>query len=128
MSKHIENLGTLMKNQMQATNEAMAVRFLELGTISSNMALLPDNFTAPIPKGSYMVDIRLTEGLDTSETEHTHSGGSHAQYEGDGVHSHAGGMHKHTIPRKLRGIKSGDRVLIAWCGNEAVVVAIVESS
>lgn len=128
MSENIEKLGSLMSRRMQATNEAMATRFLELGRIGDNMSLLPDNFMAPIAKGEYMVDLRLTGSLDTTYTEHKHSGGQHAQQEGTGAHSHDGGKHKHEIPNTLRGLHPGDRVLIAWCGNEAVVIAIVVSS
>lgn len=29
---------------------------------------------------------------------------------------------------EFRGLQSGDRILVAWCGNEPVVVAIVVSS
>lgn len=101
---------------------------VELGTIAANYDLVPDNFRAAIPKGDYMVNLRLTGGLLTSETEHTHSGGAHEQQVGTGAHSHSGGKHNHMLPSEYRGLKPGDRVLIAWCGNEAVVIAIVVSS
>lgn len=128
MSKNIENFATLMSKRMQATSGAMIPRTLELGRIGDNMSLIPDNFMAPIPKGDYMVDLRLTGGLGTSIEEHTHGGGDHAQEGGPGTHTHSGGSHQHMIPNSLRGLEPGDRVLIAWCGNEAVVIAIVVSS
>ena len=34
----------------------------------------------------------------------------------------------HALPDAFRALKSGDRVLVAWCGNEPVIVAIVVGS
>lgn len=128
MSENIERFASLMSNRMQSTANAAIPNTLELGKITANMALVPDNFRVPIPKGDYMVNLRLTGPMETTETEHKHSGGAHAQSTGDGVHSHEGGKHKHGLPESHRGLRPGDRVLIAWCGNEAVVIAIVVSS
>lgn len=102
---------------------------IELGTIQSNMALKTDSLQSTIPKGDYMVDITLASSTYNTSTEsHTHSGGAHAQYSGSGVHTHDGGDHSHRLPENFRGLKAGDRVLVAWCGNEPVVIAIVTSS
>lgn len=128
MSENIEKFATLMSNRMQRTANAAIPNTLELGKITSNLALVPDSFRIPIPKGDYMVNLRLTSGMETSETEHQHSGGAHAQESGTGVHTHTGGKHKHMLPMEHRGLQPGDRVLIAWCGNEPVVIAIVISS
>lgn len=128
MSKNIENFASLMASQMQKTTGAMMPRTLDLGTITNNMALIPDTFRTAIPKGDYMVDLRLTGSRETSSEEHSHSGGTHAQEGGSGAHSHTGGKHSHMIDASFRGLHPGDRVLIAWCGNEAVVIAIVVSS
>lgn len=89
----------------------------------------------------------------TSEAgEHKHGGGSHSHTDGahdhgnvvdtdeqqvikDGSHTHdggkheheGGGEHKHTvyIPEKMRWIKPGDRVLVAWVQHDAVVIDII---
>ena len=60
---------------------------------------------------------------------------SQTQYEGkenDGTHGHVNASpgdsaHRHDvlIPEKMRQIKPGDRVLVAWVGNDAVVLDIV---
>ena len=40
------------------------------------------------------------------------------------------GAHQHhvLVPEKMRSLKPGDRVLVAWVQNEAVVVDIIVSS
>ena len=114
---------------MTKTAGAAAGVSIELGTIQASLALKTDSLRTSIPKGDYMVDITLASSTYQTSTEtHTHSGGAHSQYKGDGVHSHDGGAHSHRLPENFRGLKAGDRVLVAWCGNEPVVVAILTSS
>lgn len=129
MPKNIENFASLMATRMQQTANAAIPNSLELGTVNNDMSITPDNFGVPIPKGDYMVNLMLTTSLVTSDTEHTHSGGAHGGHTGgSGDHSHSGGKHNHALPSAHRGIRPGDRILIAWCGNEAVVISIVVSS
>lgn len=88
----------------------------------------------------------------TGSGSHEHSGGKHEKHEsGTGEHSHSGGEHNHgsagdhthgsagehshgsagshshsvTVPEKLRSLKPGDRVLVAWVQSDAVVVDII---
>lgn len=128
MSENIEKFASLMSSRMQSTAQAAVPCVVELGTITANMSLVPDSLLIPIPKGDYMVNLRLLSSMETSETEHKHDGGSHSQFQGNGVHTHQGGKHRHMIPMEHRGIEPGDRVVIVWCGNEPVVIAIVISS
>lgn len=127
-SSNIERFGTVMSNRMKQTSHAAIPTTIELATVNSNLSITPDSLGAPIPKGEYMVNLMLTGSMMTSETEHTHSGGAHAQEGGPGTHSHSGGKHNHALPSSHRNIKPGDRVVIAWCGNEPVVLAIAVSS
>ena len=72
-----------------------------------------------------------------SSGPHSHGGGTHGGHiSGSGDHSHSGdGQHVHTnegphihdvlVPEKMRSIAPGDRVLVAWVQNEAVVIDIV---
>ena len=143
MTSNIQKLGNTLNARMQKVSGAAVPTTVELGTINANLSLTTDGLRSPIPKGSYMVDIRLA--ADTYRTEktvhthdggsHTHSGGEHAQEAGNGAHSHSGGEHTHSggshdhrLPDEFRGLKAGDRVLVVWCGFEPVVVAIVKAS
>lgn len=104
---------------MRKTAGAAVPTTLELGIINSNLSLTTDSLKTPIPKGDYMINIMLTGSFTTNVTTHTHSGGDH---------SHSGGEHSHRLPAEYRTVKAGDRVLIAWCGSEPVIIAIVISS
>lgn len=129
MSNNVQRLGNTLTARMIKTAAGAVGVSIELGTIQSNMALRTDSLQTAIPKGDYMVDITLASSTYQTSTEtHTHSGGAHAQYSGSGVHTHDGGEHSHRLPENFRGLKAGDRVLVAWCGNEPVVIAIVTSS
>lgn len=132
MPKNIEMFATMMSNRMQQAANAAVPNTLELGVVNANLSITPDNFRVPIPKGDYMVNLRLTGGIDIPEGEesnHQHTGGTHEGHtDGTGYHTHGGGKHAHKLPEEYRGLKAGDRILIAWCGNEPVVIAIVVSS
>ena len=127
---NLQRLGNIMDGRMKRTSNASVPTTLELGTINSNLSLSTDSLGGSIPVGEYMIDSRLKcSTYDTSKTTHTHSGGTHGGHEGgSGDHSHSGGEHTHRLPEEFRTLKSGDRVLVAWCGNEPVVIAIVVSS
>lgn len=87
---------------------------MEFGTIQANGSLLTDTFKIPIPKGDYSV-CRLVGGLSYPITEGEHSG-----------HNGGDGSHRHTAyPPKIR---AGDRVLVVWVQNEAVVVDVILKS
>ena len=129
MNHNHQRLGETIDGRMKKAASAAIPTGMELGVINSNLSLTTDSLKTPIPKGDYMVNLMLNCTYDTSIEQHSHSGGSHGGHTGgDGVHSHSGGDHKHTLPDGFRLLKPGDRVLVAWCGNEPVVVAIVISS
>lgn len=129
MSSNTERLGGILADRMKRTAGAMMGVGLELGTINKNLSLTTDSLKSPIPRGSYMVNLMLASSTyNTNSTTHSHSGGAHAQMSGTGTHTHDGGAHTHRLPADFRALRSGDRVLVAWCGNEPVVIAIVVSS
>ena len=115
MSSNMERLGDIFTSRMKKTSSAAVPTTLELGIINHNMSLTTDGLPAPIPKGDYMVNLMLTGGSSTSSDTHAHAGGE--EY-----------THSHSLPSGFRSLKSGDRVLVAWCGNEPVVIAVVVSS
>ena len=105
-------IGGAMRNMSKANNTISC----ELGVINADMSLTPDNFPCPIPKGSYMVDVRLTSNPGISLTgEGTHSG-----------HEYGTGAHSHEV--KTTKLKAGDRVLICKVGNERIVTCVITSS
>lgn len=134
MSNNMNRLGEVLADKMKRTSAAAIPTTMELGVINSNLSLTTDGLKRPIPKGEYMVDITLvSDSYMTSSESHSHSDGSHSHTGDDhshsgGSHSHDGGAHSHKLPTGFRSLKSGDRVLVAWCGGEPVVVAIVTSS
>ena len=131
---NMQRLGNVLSARMKKTSAAAVPMTLELGTINGNLSLTTDSLPTPIPKGDYMINLILTsDTYDTSSESHSHSDGSHSHSGGDhshsgGSHSHSGGDHRHKLPSVFRALKAGDRVLVAWCGNEPVVIAVVVSS
>lgn len=97
---------------------------LDFGEIQANGSLITNTFPVPIPKGDYSVLRQLTLGFTGEKLTITKDDGKHGGHtNGDGIHSHIV-----LIPEKMRSIRPGDRVLVAWVQNEAVVVDIVMSS
>lgn len=129
MASNMQRLGETLSGRMKKTANTAIVTTLELGTINENLSLTTDSLRVPIPKGDYMISITLTGEFDTSSTTHTHDGGSHGGHtSGSGSHTHSGGEHTHRLPETFREVKPGDRVLVAWCGKEPVIISIVVSS
>lgn len=111
MSSNKQRLGEILGGQMKKTANAAVPIGVELGNIGNGLSLTTDSMKRPIPKGAYMVDLMLV-----SKTYRTSS------------ETVQGVAHTHRLPDDFRTLKAGDRVLVAWCGNEPVVIAIVVSS
>lgn len=97
---------------------------LDFGTIQGNGSLVTDTFPLPIPKGDYSV-CRSVNGdiLGTSESSWI----NHLQ-EDKHIHSNSSMVPKHSHDVPMQKLKAGDRVLVAWVQNEAVVVDLIECS
>lgn len=128
MSKNMQRLGATLSNRMKRTADGAVPTTIELGVVNSNFSISTDSLQAAIPKGEYMVNLMLTGSRSTSSESHTHNGGAHAQYSGSGSHTHSDGEHSHKLPDTFHSLQAGDRILVAWCGAEPVVIAIVTSS
>lgn len=136
MSKNGERLKNILDSNIKRTGRSMTPVTLELGTINGSLALVTDSISDPIPQKEYMVSLHLThetyysynELNSSAKAPHTHSGGEHSGHEsGTGSHTHNDGLHDHRVPSVFRRLKAGDRVLVAWVGNEPVVVDILVS-
>lgn len=112
MSSNMQKLGDTLVRRMKKTSAAAVPTTIELGTIGSNLSLSVASLRDPIPRGDYMINITLTSS--------TYRTGQTA--DADGL------IHSHTLPSVFRSLKEGDRVMVAWCGNEPVVLAVLVSS
>lgn len=94
---------------------------LDFGIIHSDFSLTTNSFPKPIPKSDYSVcrSLLYNPGVPLTETyvdgEHDHPDASKP-----GIH-----FHKVKLPKKMRWLRPGDKVLVAWIANEAVVIDIV---
>lgn len=132
----VSKLGEVLSGRMRAIN-GMTPLPLDFGVIQDDYSLKTNTFAKPIPKTDYSVCRHLTLGktgtyltVTANDGIHSHGlSGTHGGHVGgDGSHVHRDeGPHKHDvlIPEKMRWIQPGDRVLVAWVQNEAVVVGIV---
>ena len=134
MGKNTQRLGDVLASRMTKTARANAHTFLELGIINSDMSLTTDSLKGNIRPKDYMIALHLThenyytynELNSSAKKPHVHVGGEHYQMAGDGSHTHdTDGLHDHRVPSVFRNIQAGDRVLVAWVGNEPIIVDIV---
>ncbi len=129
---HLTEFAEILNQQMQKVRKAGEQTVLELGSINDDLSLAIDGLKDRIPKGEYLVSLHIKglsgDQLHSLDIAHTHSGGRHSQYTGDGVHSHSDGTHHHVLPETLRGIIPGDRVLVAWVGGQPIVLDILAGS
>ena len=115
---------------------------LDFGVIQGDYSLLTNKYPIPLPQTDYHVCRQLTLGTAGGHLTDTIAAGN----PGDGTHSHGSsgeqgghtggsGAHVHTdegphvhdvlIPEKMRWIQPGDHVLVAWVGNDPVVIDII---
>lgn len=116
--------------QVRMKNMADKPSVLDIGQIGSDMSLTTNQFPKPIPQTDYLVCRQLTLGATGEKLTTTLTDKAGNPLDGDHNNHTAGenyGKHKHTviIPEKMRSIKPGDRVLVAWVGDDAVVVDII---
>lgn len=117
-----KKLAEVLSQRMKKENDSPLV--LDFGEIQGNGSLMTNTFPVPIPKGDYSVCRQLTLGPKDDRLTVTARDGKHdGHISGDGIH-----VHEVLIPEKMRSIKPGDRVLVAWVYSEAVVVDIIERS
>jgi len=131
----INKLGKVLQQRMRETSTSPLV--LDFGVIQQDYSLLTNTYPIPIPKVDYMVcrDVTHNPGVPLAKTksgqgQHPHGpSGGHDQYQGSGEHSHPGteGAHIHDVvlPETMYWLRPGDRVLVAWVQNDAVVIDVV---
>ena len=97
--------------QGMAKNQIPTDRLLDFGTIQSDKSLLTDTFGIAIPKSDYLI---LAELKSHTATTSSRSVGDH-------------GSHTHTVQTQ-EGLSVGDRVLVAWVNNDAVVIGKIKNA
>lgn len=107
----VNKLANVLSRRMEKEKEIPLC--LDFGEIQENGSLLTDTFPVPIPKGQYSVLRSLTFGKTGECFTCT---------------SEEPPLHTVLIPETMRSITAGDRVLVAWVQNEAVVIDIVKKS
>ena len=94
---------------------------LQFGIINSDYSLSINGYKCPIPKNEYSVCRSLLYSPSVPLTE-TYTDGGHDHYEVVPYETH---KHQVRLPKKMRWLKPGDKVLVAIIGNEFVVIDIV---
>lgn len=102
-------LGEVLAGRMRKENASPQP--LDFGTITPGGNLQTDTFGQVIPKGSYTVLGHLKKEEEQILTE---------PGEGSG-----GVLHEHMVTLPGNMLTDGDRVLVAWVQNEAVVVDVI---
>lgn len=147
----INHLARAIQGQISRNQEVNSALILDFGTIQGDYSLLTNTYPIPIPKSDYMVCRQLTLGptndimAKTQDIGLPHSGSHLHKVNGPvgeatspapdppvpSERSAGGdssdGMHQHhvLIPEKMRKLLPGDRVLVAWVQNDAVVVDLI---
>lgn len=94
---------------------------IDIGIINSDYSLTTNSFPKPIPKDSYNVCRQLLYDPSVPLTE-TYVDGGHDHFGAVPYETHS---HKVKLPKKMRWLKPGDKVLVAIVQNEFVVVDII---
>ena len=94
---------------------------IDFGKINADYSLTTNTFPKPIPKNEYSVCRQLLYDPSVPLTE-TYVDGNHDHY---GAVEREPHMHEVKLPKKMRWLKPGDKVLVAIIGNEFVVVDVV---
>ena len=97
---------------------------LDFGTIQGDMSLLTNKFPLPIPQSDYMVcrDVAIGAENDVLYKTRDTEPRSKVDFSGEPNTTH---FHDVLICEKMRWLKPGDRVLVAWVGNDPCVVDLI---
>jgi hypothetical protein len=132
----VSKLANVIHKKVSDTGAQSPV-WLDFGEIQQDGSLKTNRFDLPIPSGDYLIcrcaahkeDIFTQTKADQGQHPHGLSGTHAGHSSGDGTHSHLSteGSHIHDIlrPDTMRAVKPGDRVLVAWVGNDPVVIDII---
>lgn len=117
----INKLADIFQKQIGQVSENPLV--LDIGIINEDYSLSTNTYPNPIPKSDYLACRAITYDPSVPLTK-TYCDGAHGQ-----PHAGFGGAHVNQVelPEKMYWIRPGDKVLVAWVQNDAVVVDIIVS-
>jgi len=104
MAEGTAKLAKVIHDRMQTSREAYSDLILDFGDIKDDYSLVTNTYPVSIPKSDYLVLRQLTLGETDDKLTKTQGG------------------EKVLIPEKMRWIKPGDRVLVAWVQHDAIVL------
>jgi len=132
----LNKLGKILQQRIEEIT--ISPLMLDFGVIQKDYSLRTNTFPIPIPRTDYLVcrDVAHNPNIPLTQTmigqgQHPHgSSGEHSGHGiGDGRHNHPEpeGTHIHDVvlPDTMHWLKPGDRVLVAWVQNDAVVIDII---
>lgn len=118
----VNRLANTIQERVQNMNATPPV--LDFGTIQGDFSLLTNTFPLPIPQSDYMVCRSVAIGkpddvlYKTRDTEPRND----VDYSGIPNTTH---FHDVLIGEKIRQLQPGDRVLVAWVGDDPCVVDLI---
>lgn len=104
MPSNIEKLGETLQGRMRTAGKRQGA-LVELGLIGPGLALLPDQSPGPIPSEEYSICRTVSDKVMKKGKVVT------------------GSVYMEDI--RYQKLKEGDRVLVAWCGTEPVVIDLI---
>lgn len=106
-SPGVSKFAGVLKELAKGTQETSLI--LDFGVIQSDKSLLTNTYPISIPQSDYLVCGQLKKATDSFTT-------SYASISEHGDHRHTGSATTHDA------LSVGDRVLVAWVLNDAVVI------
>ena len=119
-NKGVNGLARVFVGEIDRRRSKDSALVLDFGEIMDDYSLQTNTFSIPIPVEDYHVCRQLTLGKTGDILAKTQAIGSPGSGGDEGAH-----QHHVLIPEKMRRLKPGDRVLVAWVQSEAVVMDII---
>lgn len=111
-------LTNTLSGMMRGIAGEMSKTQIDFGIINADYSLTCNSFPCPIPVTDYSVCRQLLYDPQVPLTE-TYTDGGHTHYDVVPFETH---KHDVKLPKKMRRLKPGDKILVAIIGNEFVVV------
>lgn len=112
-SPGVSKLAGVLNDMMQRAQDGSLI--IDFGVIQADKTLLTNSYPIAIPKSDYLI-CRHLKSRTVKATTSSRSVGDH-------------GSHSHTVELDTQQpLKVGDRVLVVWVQNDAVVVDVILSA
>ena len=112
-------LANTMKKMIRGVSEQPPA--VDIGIINSDYSLTTNRFPCPIPKDEYSVCRSLLYEPSIPLTQ-SYVDGAHNHFSTVPTETH---QHDIILPKKMWKVRPGQKVLVAWVQNEAIVIDII---